>query len=94
MEIAKMWTLSTGHITKETNKYLRESVNSMEIDRPVIYEKGEYGYYIPVIDEFDDESNYPEDMQRIIDVARDLDCDLICLDRDGEIVKWLPVYNW
>ena len=93
MDITKMWTLSTGHITEKTNEYLSESINSTEMNRPIVYEKGEYGYYIPVMDE-DDEVEYPEDLQRIIEAARDFDCSLICLDTDGEIVKWLPVYDW
>ena len=90
MEIAKVWTLSTGHITKETDEFLSKAVDSA--NGPAVYAKGEYGYYIPVLD--DSENTYPEDLQRLIDVAKDLDCGLICLDRDGEILSWLPVYDW
>ena len=93
MEITKIWTLSTGHITEETNEYLSESVDSTDLDRPVVYAKGEYGYYIPVV-YFGDHIKLPKDLQKILDIADDLDCTLVCLDRDGEVLSWLPVYDW
>ena len=93
METIKAWILSTAHITIETNEYLRNAVGTIRENTPLVFEKGEYGYYIPVPND-GYELAYPDDLQKLIDIAKDFDCGLLWLDRDGEVCNWLPTYDW
>ena len=51
MEIAKMWTLSTAHISKETDKWLIGQVKE-PTEGLCVYEKTG-GYFVYVPDDFD-----------------------------------------
>ena len=93
METIKTWVLSTAHITKETNEYLQKIANTVIEGSPLVFEKGAYGYYIPIPND-DYGITYPDDLQKLIDIANDFDCGLLCLDRDGEICDWLQTYDW
>ncbi len=93
MEIAKMLTISTGHITKETANLLEKD----SIREIVVYSKGGYGYFVHVPDEFDyliSKNEIPEDLCKCIELALKNKIDWICLDRDGEIISELREYEW
>lgn len=97
MELSKMVTMSTSHITEETNRYLSNKDNERYFGF-VIYEKENYGYfmYLPTDREEDEEylKELPEDLAGIFTFARNNNIDVVCLDCDGEVLEELPTYEW
>lgn len=95
MDISKVLTISTAHITEETDRKLQDNseLNLMDLS---VYEKGEYGYwiYIDPLDILMCHANIPEDLLNCIKFARQNDCRWLCLDCDGEVVPELPTYEW
>ena len=93
MEIARMWTLSTAHISRETDQWLTEQ-SKEPTEGLCIYEKT-CGHFIHVPDDFDfEEMNLPKDIETIIAFAIGCDFDWICLDCDGDIETMFPTYKW
>lgn len=95
MDITKVLTISTAHITEETDRKLQDEseVNNMCIS---VYDKAEYGYWI-YIDPYDRlmcNENIPADLLNCIELARQNDCRWLCLDCDGEEVSELTTYEW
>lgn len=95
MDITKVLTISTAHITEETDRKLQDEseVNNMCIS---VYDKAEYGYWI-YIDPYDRlmrNENIPVDLLNCIKLAQQNDCRWLCLDCDGEVVPELPTYDW
>ena len=69
-----------------------------ELSEIAIYPKGEYGWFICITDELaaicnDYHGDNPE-LFRLLKYAREKGCNWLCLDRDGETVSDLPVYDW
>ena len=94
MNITKMLTISTAHITRETEKKLRVESYSNNMCLSV-YDKEGYGYWI-YIDPYDKlmcKKNIPEDLLKCIELARQNDCQWLCLDWDAEEVSELPTYD-
>jgi len=96
LETGIVLTLSTGHIRRETAKALENEAKCNNNEIPlVVYEKGEYGWFINVPDDFDyEEIELPSDLKRCIDLAKENSCDWLCLDRDGVILPTLLIYDW
>lgn len=103
LEIGRMLTLSTGHISKKTADLLNEVAEAYtELSLPVVYTKGEYGYMVHINEEHSGE--WTEDKELIADTPSDLyecmrlaianDCDWLVFDRDAGIVKGLQVFDW
>lgn len=100
-EISKMLTLSTGHISEDTTAILNHEVDENTISRYTsfsVYEKGEYGYFIyPSKTGFnyseEELDTLPPDLADIFEFARDLECDILCLDCDGPERRYLNYYN-
>lgn len=102
-EITKMLTLSTAHITKETDQKLEFEYDLiLEADEKmngiVVYRKEEYGWFIFISEElvFDEDGckNFPEDLIACLKLAISLDCQWLCLDRDGEVIPDLKTFDW
>lgn len=101
LEICKMLTISTAHVTEEVCDMLRErAYGDLRSSVPfVVYEKSEFGYFIYINkDELENDIANCECHQSLIDVVKYAaahGCELLCLDRDGKmIVKDLPIYEW
>lgn len=96
MEISKMWTLSTAHITKKTNDLLTEWAYPSTEGPFVIYKmSGGYLIYVPYMFEFrEDEREIPEDLETLISIAIGRNLNWIYLDCDGETVNCLKTYEW
>ena len=93
MEISKMWTLSTAHITKETDKWLNEQAKE-PTEGLCVYEKTG-GHFIYTPDDFDfEEMDLPKDIETIIAFAIGCGMDWICLDCDGPIETMFSTYKW
>lgn len=93
MEIARMWTLSTAHITEKTDRWLTKQVKEPTEGLCVYKKTG--GYFIYVPDDFDyEEMNLPEDIETIIAFAIGCEVDWISLDSDGPIENGFKTYEW
>ena len=85
-----MLTLSTAHIKKTTNNWLE---NEPECFSPLVaYKKDEYDWFVCVLTE--ECKQMPDDLTNILNLAKENNCDWICLDCDGGILEGLPVYDW
>lgn len=95
MEICKMLTLSTAHITKETANTLKErSAHWADYDL-VIYDKDTFGWWIHISEEgTEDLHSVPADLVACINFALDNGCEWLCIDCDGPIEESLPIYEW
>lgn len=92
LEFHHMLALSTAHITADANKFLRTSSSPL-----IVYEKGEYGYFILVPDEEQLKETIkviPECLRELFLFVKPKDVDWIMLDRDVEVIPDLPAYNW
>lgn len=95
MEISKMLTLSTTHISQKTAEWLNDQ------EEIVSYEKECYGWfiYIPpkkseILKEYLLNKYVPEDIKCLIKVAVEQDCVWICLDNSVQPILELPLYKW
>lgn len=93
LEISKMLTLSTAHITKETANLLDN------VDTPIdvcIYDKGtatdHYGWFL--VDWALAGETIPEDLRACFKLAESKGCNWLCLDCDGAVTELLPTYEW
>lgn len=84
LEISKMLTLSTGHLTEQAIDYLAS------LNAPV-YRKDGYGYFVYVHWDFDDPALSLLDS---LDFAEEQGCDWVMFDSDGPQVDGLTYYEW
>ena len=91
MEISKMLTVSTAHITKTTAELLDDGVRDL-----IVYPKAEYGWFIliPSSDVIDSLHIVMSDLMRLLKLAKDLGCEWLCLDCDGEVLDYMTTYEW
>jgi hypothetical protein len=107
LEIARMLTLSTGHITQETAQLLDEYLRRREVeydgdieqnfDGLSIYPRADYGWFIYISDAKDDVAEFsklPADLQNVVEFTLDQDCNWLCLDCDGGGTDGLPLFDW
>lgn len=101
MDITKMLTISTAHITKETAKFIDNVCKDNNLSNLIVYDETahyngcteQYGWFIYCNADLSD-LNVPKDLLKVMCFARDNDCDWLCLDRDAEIVDSLDKYEW
>ena len=105
LEIYRMLTLSTSHLTSETVNTLDAVINGLSTSpMPVCYPKMDlyineaYGYFMHIADEddIDDEAEekYPKDIKDVLAYARKHHCQWVMFDCDAEPVHELPTYEW
>jgi len=100
LEISKMLTLSTKHITPETAELIEMDHESL----PTCYRKGTVGYLIYVDKNYLylDKDNIirellpkvPDDLYDCMLAAYGAGCRWLCLDCNGPVDDELPVYEW
>lgn len=99
MIIRKLLDISTAHIKPTTavllNNMAAPSGYAWNKDPGgiIVYDKGEYGWFVYLdFDGIDDEIEHhgneriPQDLLDCIKLARDNDCDMLCLDGDSEVL--------
>ena len=105
MEISKMLTVSSCHIEESTAHCLdRDCFFDL-----AVYNKDHFGWFIYLrLENFkedmpkdseddmpkDFEENIPEDLARLINLAVENECSVLCIDCDGPVLPNYPVYNW
>lgn len=96
MEISKMLTLSTSHVTDKTLKLLNTEANGNNFPCLAVYKKEDYGYFIYIDKDayIRDHSNMPGDLNTVVSFAIETGCNILCLDCDGEELVCLPHYEY
>jgi len=100
MEKSGILHLSTACISQETAGKLNECAfkNTKLSDKFDVYQKGLYGWFVPIVKEFDIESakTIPEDLKKCMLYAKSNNCDWLAFDRDVEYIKadGLKEYTW
>ena len=95
MEIDKMLTVSTAHISAESNDWLARAGSGSEASDIVVYLKADEGYFIYVPERSDFiEKDIPGDIVKCMELACENGCSWLCLDRDGMEVDEFEVYDW
>ena len=87
LEIYKMLTISTAHITGPTAELLEE------LDAPAVYNKSEHGWFI-YLNNLNDNVSIPEDLTQVIQFAKEKGIAILCLDCDADTVDDLPTYEY
>lgn len=106
IEISKFITLSTCHISKETDRLLSQD----EIIPLTVYQKNDshgnqYGYWIYIPQDLQEnirdlakrDSGIPKDLWNCMILAVSYCCDWLCLDADGQEITnipWLERFDW
>lgn len=105
MEITKMLTISTAHMKPSTHKELIrasdphfQSTCVFDYNIPfAVYRKGDYGFIIYITEDTMDRAIIgelcPRDLLKAAIFAGEHECNILCLDRDGEILPELTDYS-
>lgn len=93
LDITRCLTIATSHITEETDAKLCEPnwCGTMGLS---VYDKEDYGYWIWCDIDTETIARLPEDLRACIKLAKENNCDWLCLDCDGCEVDGLPTYVW
>lgn len=98
IEITKMMTISTAHISEKTRELLSTDSDQLEL---TVYPKGDVGWfvYVPnVIETFNDSkiqgALLPNDLRDCLKLASEQACSIICFDRDAEPILCLEKYDY
>lgn len=91
LDIAKMLTLSTAHISEDVATALtfEPHTNKMGLS---VYSLSEYGWLIYIPDY--ETNNVPECLKKCLEFAKNNGCDWLRLDCDGETVDELETFDW
>lgn len=93
LPIYKYLDISTAHITRETDEYLKWEMESEYGN--LIVNKKECGYFICVPYNIDDiEMHIPTDLVKCLGLAKKHGCNWLVLDCDAEIIDELETYEW
>ena len=92
LEVSKMLTVSTAHITEDTNRLLANEpyTDGMQLS---VFEKADFGWFIYVNDDLENR-NIPDDLRACLELAKENGCKWLCLDCDGDTVDELEEYEW
>lgn len=85
IEISKIISISTAHITEQTADLLIKG----ELE-PVVYPKDGCGWFIFV----NPDDKVPDDLCTLMEFARRHNCAWIDMDSTGAVIPFLPTYEW
>lgn len=84
-----MLVLSNAHLSPQTcNTWLSDYAT-----RASVWEKGDYGWFIYIVDDLDPGS-LPDDLAACWNLAVEHNLPWIMFDRDAPTIKELPTYEW
>ena len=95
MEIDKMLTISSRHVSADTKDLLDQAADDNEEDpMSSVYEKQGYGWFVACNpDNKEIWDNCPADLVQCMKLARDNGCFWLCLDADGPRVETLEFFD-
>lgn len=92
MEITKMLTISTAHITEETARLLELEPDNDNMQL-IVYNKADFGWFI-YVNEYLENRDIPDDLRKCLELAKENDCKWLCLECDTDVVDGLDEYEW
>lgn len=92
LEIDKMLTLSTAHISPETRKWL-DSESKTDSSCLTVYKKRGFGWFIYLPECKSDTNELPDDLLKCCELAADTECLVLCFDSDAIPLPYLPEYG-
>ena len=92
LPIYNLLDLSTAHIKKETDNFLRGQVEE-DFPEVIVYLKT-CGYFILVPDDDIDDLEIPNDLKDCLKFAKENNCVWLVLDDGAEVVDDLKQYEW
>ena len=99
-ETSRYCSISTAHLTRETDMLLQKQENQ-DNELPIYFPKrinGTLYGYIFVAAGWDDSDEAraccPEDLKACLQYAQSIGCDMLVIDGDCNTVPGLPVYDW
>ena len=95
LEIDKMLTISSLHVSADTKDLLDQAADDNEEDpMPPVYEKQGYGWFVACDpDNKEIWDNCPADLVQCMKLVRDNGCFWLCLDADGPRVETLEFFD-
>ena len=95
LEIDKMLTISSRHVSADTKDLLDQAADDNEEDpMSSVYEKQGYGWFVACNpDNKEIWDNCPADLVQCMKLARDNGCFWLCLDADGPRVETLEFFD-
>ena len=98
LEIHKMLVLSTMHVSQSTAELLDigcPSIHNGHCADGIGYPKGDYGWFVYVPEEPEQDSDIPADLLAVVVAfARAQACNWVMFDRDADKIDDLPVFDW
>lgn len=90
LDIAKMLTISTSHLSEQTFSML-----AVYDFTPIVSYNYEFGTFIHIPDNLDSyDSTMPRELIKCIEFAKENDCEWLRFDRDGDIIDELQTFEW
>lgn len=94
LEIVKMITLSTWHLTRESyQKLFEDEIDGLASFQKVTTDGYEYGVFAYICG-YCGEDPLPKDIMECVEFARENECEWIMFDHDGVTTDELPTYEW
>lgn len=96
-EITKTLVLSTAHVTRDAADWLTNQTRAdvaQFVAQLVVYEKGDYGWWANVASDDVLSRSMPECVRDCCRLAKQLECDWLMFDCDGNEYPELPTYEW
>lgn len=93
LDVENVLVLSTAHITEDVAEQLADPESALSegyFPRP----NSEYGWFIPILNAEDPMNPPPECLKRCLDLAREMGCKWLLLDRDGRRTGALKTFEW
>lgn len=99
IEIEKMLTVSSAHVTQDTFNRLMNDPDCNEIGLPVYEKVGpngglSFGMYVYIKSYEKICVDIPDDLMVLIKIAQDNGCSVLCLDADGQELDGCTLYEW
>jgi hypothetical protein len=96
LEIRKVLVLSTSHVSEETADWLDGAFDPFNLNLGVSPVSGGHydsaGWFVYVPTEMN--PKFPDDLEAVIQFARDNGVQHLLFDRDADRIEGLPVYEW
>lgn len=95
MEFGRYVVLSTAHVRCATAELLTGWALQPPTDQPLAVASTQYGWFLPTRLLSDpDDPRLPEELRGLLAFGRELGCDYVLLDCDGDRSGTLPVFPW
>lgn len=97
-QVSRMLTIALDHISESTQTLLENDPETNAVGYLTgisVYDKGEYGYfiYLPRKPELKFPEATPNDLKTVLQYCHDMNCDILCLDVDGNQIPYLKWYG-